>query len=95
MVYQCQRMRLSGDVAPLQRITPSAALISLAAPTAELAGVTDGHISRQPLSARPGRFAATGLLLTVTAVRIMAAFARPMTAEQREDTGRSIDLKEL
>lgn len=93
MVSQCQRTRLSGDVAPHQRISRSGALISLAAPTAELAGLTDGHMSGQPFGARPGRFAATGLLPRVTAVRITAAVARPMTAEQRGDTGRSIDLR--
>jgi len=83
-------MRLSGDVAPLQRITRSAGLIDLAAPTAQLADLTDGHMALQPLSARSRRFVATGLLLTVTAVRITAAFARPMTAERRGGTGCSV-----
>jgi len=34
------------------------------------------------------------LLLTVVAVKIVAAFARPMTAKQRGDTGPSMNLKE-
>jgi hypothetical protein len=55
------------------------ALISLTAPTAELAGQTDGHMSGQPFSERPGRFTATGLLPVVTAVRIVAGFTRSMT----------------